>query len=108
MNPHTPGPWKILGDAPENLKSRYMIGSLCEKHGPGMANYVCHIKQERELNDGRQTQNAHLIAAAPDLLAALESCFSHLNQLAFIHNDKMSVDALKKAQQAISKAKGEA
>ena len=50
---------------------------------------------------------AHLISAAPDLLSALESCVSELNQLAFIQKDKMAGVAIQKAFDAIAKAKGE-
>jgi hypothetical protein len=50
---------------------------------------------------------AHLISAAPDLLSALETCVSELNQLAFIQKDKMAGVAIQKAFDAIAKAKGE-
>ena len=48
--------------------------------------------------------NAALIAAAPDLLAALQDCYSELNQLAFLSGDKLANIALDKARAAIQKA----
>ena len=68
---HTPGPWDIVQDAPLNPKARFNIGS----RGPsGLATYVCTIKTEKHLAlDGNEEANARLIAAAPDLLAALET-----------------------------------
>lgn len=50
---------------------------------------------------------ARLFTAAPELLDALESCYSELNQLAFMSGDKLASITLRKAQDAIQKAKGE-
>lgn len=51
--------------------------------------------------------NAALIAAAPELLAALEDCYSELNQLAFLQGDKLANVTLAAARAAILKAKGQ-
>lgn len=51
--------------------------------------------------------NTSLIAAAPELLEALEDCYSELNQLAFLSGDNLAKLTLDKARAAIDKAKGE-
>lgn len=53
---HTPGPWVVSGDG------RYIRAA----HG---GDYVCDIKLADD--DPEVVANAHLIAAAPDLLGAL-------------------------------------
>jgi hypothetical protein len=66
---HTSGPWDIVQDAPLNPRARFNIGS---RGTGGPTTYVCTIKTEKHLAlDGNEEANAHLIAAAPDLLAAL-------------------------------------
>ena len=57
-------------------------------------------------NTEEDNANLRLIAAAPDLLAALETCVSELNQLAFLANDKLANAAIEKGIEAIRKAKG--
>lgn len=47
--------------------------------------------------------NAHLIAAAPDLLAMLVRCSDHLEQIGY---SNVSSDLVSEARAAISKAKG--
>lgn len=51
--------------------------------------------------------NARLIAAAPDLLEALEEILGH-NYIAFVEEGPISDDEWKRAKAAIAKAKGEA
>lgn len=64
MSKHTPGPWKV--DAMGNVWSADT--KVCEmSEHPVMAS-GCY----REKTDDEHRANARLIAAAPDLLAALE------------------------------------
>lgn len=96
MNSHTQGPWTCFPkfDTP-NL-------------------YAVYDKDENFFDDGSincstQRANAHLIAAAPELLEALENA---LNVLAGIATGDLKTierdsPAIIKARAAISKAKGE-
>jgi hypothetical protein len=95
---HTPGPWSIItsdtcdlyaGIESDNF-SIVVIGYPEEDDDGGV--------RGRTLEEA--TANAHLIAAAPDLLEALEAV------MPYIVGDKCV--PWQKAQSAIAKAKGEA
>lgn len=62
MNAHTPGPWHI-GMRPGPIV-----------YGPAGEQVVSLL--DPLVVDSENRANAHLIAAAPDLLAALEACIS--------------------------------
>lgn len=96
---HTPGPWlcyaQTRGFAVESFDSN--------GHNPG----ICDVNGADERKaEGREINyaNARLIAAAPELLAALERVLE-------CHRLKISLDtnaaALEQARAAIAKAKGE-
>jgi hypothetical protein len=55
---HTPGPWIVLSDSPAAIRTI---------DGSNIAPEVCHL------------EDARLMAAAPDLLAALKLAYRHLN-----------------------------
>ena len=100
---HTPGPWHIGSGNGE--------GSIFAENGRmrletgGTTLYpICHNVSTWNIDE--DDANARLIAAAPDLLAALETCVSELNQLAFLANDKLANAAIEKGIEAIRKAKG--
>lgn len=81
MSAHTPGPWVLTW--------RPIID-------------VAGIASVPVADDGRHTANAHLIAAAPDLLAALEiliDCASYGDVI-------QDADAWATARAAIAKATG--
>lgn len=65
MSKHTPGPWEFLGDA-DDFECRVRQKSSVKK-GPGFISEITICE-----NIGN-TQNARLIAAAPDLLEAIEA-----------------------------------
>jgi hypothetical protein len=99
---HTPGPWHIGSGNGE--------GSIFAKNGRmrletgGTTLYaICHNVSTWNIDE--DDANARLIAAAPDLLEALETCVSELNQLAFLANDKLANAAIEKSIEAIRKAK---
>jgi hypothetical protein len=105
---HTPGPWRIVIDDDGNsLSGRPMIAAA-----PELDCAIVHwdgFEQEFwESARGKKEMhaNARLIAAAPDLLEALERCLN------FIENTESEMgDTLEcgdKARAAIAKAKGEA
>jgi hypothetical protein len=93
---HTPAPWKISHEnhAYVILSKRFVVAD------------VFHEEKEGKTTGAQSTEeakaNALLIAAAPDLLSALEKAVNHKN--AFWNNS----DALDAALFAIRKAKGTA
>lgn len=110
MNKHTPGPWEYRPALNYNGYSISPLGILptlaaCERFNNSMAIECFNFP-------GSTEANARLIAAAPELLEALEAVdvwFSspsprseeHLDWLAFCDNQ------LKLVRAAIAKAKGE-
>lgn len=62
---HTPGPWEVR-KYPE-MPNRCVIGSVLGSGGQGIAHTV-------GLGKGTDEANAQLMAAAPELLEALEAC----------------------------------
>lgn len=64
---HTPGPWKVVHSMSDKNEKMLSIQRDCgQKDEPELS--ICGIYNVTE----RQTIDARLIAAAPDLLAALE------------------------------------
>lgn len=82
---HTPGPWKLSG-------ANTVHGADCVVAFVGTAD-----EEVRRFSGERQSADARLIAAAPDLLAALEELLPYL--------EDCRMDA--GARGAIAKAKGE-
>ena len=92
MSNHTPGPWEIKRHFDPGFK---FISA--QKH-TALAQVVWRMEDEDRSPDCEA--NAHLIAAAPDLLEALEKVFT-------VMNDDMPVRLRKVCYEAIAKAKGE-
>lgn len=90
MTNHTPGPW----DAHDN-------GHI---YGDNYASAVARVFENTHQRDGEAQANARLIAAAPDILAALERS---LNWLAS-YPGGCCENTYQQARAAICKAKGEA
>ncbi|CAB4156064.1 hypothetical protein UFOVP673_37 [uncultured Caudovirales phage] len=110
MSKHTPGPWSIFTDdkhkhnagiEAENF-SIVTIGYFDET--PGIDDSGVKGNTEEEA-----LANAHLIAAAPDLLEALEKCAAVIGAPQEGHwaTDDEVNDAYDSAVAAINKAKGE-
>lgn len=105
LNAHTPGPWKTYRGA---------VWSTHESvSGPvtkGMrTNHVCAISERLKMPDGEREANARLIAAAPDMLAALEAIISQMDQGGQGATQVFNRDAcIQHARAAIAKARGEA
>lgn len=103
MSGHTPGPWKVEGAKQEGLSVRAdHYGVVCNIPGYGV---------------GAREANARLIAAAPEILQALENLEVAMNTVNYVWDKQpenmwkamQRVDAdLKAARAAIAKAKGEA
>lgn len=94
MSAHTPGPWKFheQGDAND-----YCL--LTHEN-----NWVISFRQNGEMRNAEQRANAQLIAAAPDLLAALQSMEMALT--GYTHQNDITANALAQCRTAIAKATG--
>ena len=97
---HTPGPWSVNDIYPHQVGA-YLQGKpgrfVCETINHAAGN-CCHTEEDRS--------NARLIAAAPELLAALELALTTLSSVACNESDE--IDNVKtEIANAINKAKGE-
>jgi hypothetical protein len=92
MPKHTPGPWQVNG--------REVKGP------PDSGVIVARLPEWGILADcpDQAPANAALIAAAPDLLAALKLCQARLRSMSW--QDDSSVYALERARAAIARATG--
>jgi hypothetical protein len=92
---HTPGPWHLQSQESYDGRATYHYLRVFDDN----LNAICS-EEYGARNDGGRA-NMHLIAAAPDLLEALEDVIGSLN------NRLINMDAAQeKAQAAIAKAKG--
>lgn len=96
MNTHTPAPWKVLIDE-DNKYPLSVIDPATENHPQGPV-HICNINP----NLGTESEaNAALIAAAPELLEALEEVDKILyHYLSEVH------PTMRKVRAAIEKAEG--
>lgn len=107
MSAHTPGPWKI---GPRNAGNG---ANISDSHGRYLAHTSAvrnlngdHLDPERHIETAEAVANAHLIAAAPDLLAALRAARRQMtNQLYNKPRIGMEVECAM-ADAAIAKAEG--
>ena len=116
MSKHTPGPWRICkggnmsnlvegpsgvqidGTYDDGYRTVAMVQSCCSDRGArGALSYANIIHRTARLD-----ANLRLIAAAPDLLAALELVMAWRPSAAW-----PELAALEAARSALSKAKGE-
>jgi len=91
---HTPGPWKASSEYLRGRNRHSIIGN-------GLM--ICDTWDMEK--QGEELANAHLIAAAPDLLEACKEFINewHSNNANFAREEPKS---LKMMRQAISKAEG--
>ena len=112
MTKHTPGPWKqveyddwlyIGGDDIDYIQ----YDPVDEPYNYCVENAVCVIDHVDNLTEQRLA-NARLIAATPELLAALETVMPWASKAVADHyNEKQGKRALDMALAAIEKAEGE-
>ena len=104
MSAYTPGPWSIwnFSDDPRHVAVGPDVGGLaiadvvaCNAHG-------CYTAE----TESRGQANARLIAAAPDLLAALREIVAAVES-GDIDGYSPSGDWFREARAAIAKARGE-
>lgn len=99
MHKSTPGPWRYVRESGSPTTGQHMIAGA----RPG------YLAEVRDCGSGDVEANAHLIASAPDLLAALESLLAQADQQNSYYGNpasdsmKAAIDA---AEFAIAKAKG--
>ncbi|MGY0037668.1 hypothetical protein [Pedobacter sp. NJ-S-72] len=86
----TPGPWRVIEDEQAD------VIRIVEKHdyNPGFYTEICEISQGID--------EAHLIAAAPDLLEVLNECV----ELMKVQEFKAWLQVIAKAEAAINNALG--
>lgn len=74
MTQHTPGPWELVGSPEENYVGRIVADgrrlTICEMP----TGWAQHAEKERQ-------SNAHLLAAAPELLEAAQEAMQTLTRL---------------------------
>lgn len=108
---HTPGPWSLQGDItlvgdPYSKTGQHALYCAEIRH-PDSGGCVCTIQSADHVDTGitRETAeaNARLIAAAPDLLDALQAMLTHMG----MDEDDWNKPTFNKARAAISKATGE-
>ena len=87
LTQHTPGPWRVERQNPSPTTGEWMISGA----KPG------YLAEVRDCGSGDVAANAKLIAAAPDLLAAIEAmrvaggaaefqaAFDRAKKLAMVH-----------------------
>ena len=95
---HTPGPWFAFSD---------VCGTRVVADGVGFE--PPYRLRPGSGKDPQQVADAHLIAAAPDMLDALEM-FAHAEAVASTNASRsfgVYVDAMEAARAAIKKARGE-
>lgn len=89
---HTPGPWRI-GDAGRTVFGAKVPGAM-----PATVAYMPPITPR--VDAGERKANRDLMAAAPELLAALQEAsraLTNLDPLASVHDAKLIDEALSKA-----------
>ena len=102
MSRHTPGPWRIAGST---YSERWIVDSESPK--TGKQNLIAMLQDHWEGNaNGYMDANASLIAAAPQVLEALELADELIDQLIIDNTDNYAEERAK-IRAAIAAAKGE-
>lgn len=111
---HTPGPWHFVQEN-AGLMSDHGYGLLHGSPGAGgweenlFVSVGCSSRAEGALGVGVPEANARLIAAAPDMLAALRDCRAGLVYIRASHGELYGVGfdrAIHAADEAIAKVEG--
>lgn len=89
---HTTGPWQMCNGGP----SEFYIKS------PQESELICSLEKSE-----KEKPNALLIAAAPELLMALEYAEDQLRMVYHFAPHVLIKEAIRQAQEAIAKAEGE-
>lgn len=76
MSSYTPGPWKIFDGWGSSREKPIIVDSIPDDNGKFVGNCICFVATT---NDDAAA-NARLLAAAPDMLAALEDALRTCDQ----------------------------
>ncbi len=107
---HTPGPWRVGVLLETSLTRRWPES---QKENARKIESLCVFSNFLESDQGRSRnriavcdtpENARLIAAAPELLSALETLHGYVAK----HGPESMFDALDRSSAVIAKARGEA
>jgi glycerate-2-kinase len=99
MTTHTPGPWYVGTDFSDQARHIYAVKMVCDDDGEEWHPLIASTDDDERLIDWQA--NARLIAAAPDLLEALEAYVSADDE---IYGDSIGGEVREKARAAIDKA----
>jgi hypothetical protein len=100
---HTPGEWKVADSEPfVYALNDAGTNRFCAQVQPGWITESRNKANDPRTPDDELRANAHLIAAAPDLLANLKYAVALLNNLPFLRETTQVV----KMMAAIAKAEG--
>lgn len=100
MSKYTPGPWSVFNHS----WSDTTILAYGFEHGICSLDINHATEESQEEDEAQMAANARLIAAAPDLLDALEDLCERMEQIV---RDDQSTPCTVKARAAIAKATGE-
>jgi len=107
---HTPGPWAAECPPSSCRAHRFIVAEREVGHDPIIAEVGTLLLNDDEIGIFETCANAKLIAAAPDLLAALEglmACAARDGQKYAQEGNEPVWDLISDAQDAIAKAKGQ-
>lgn len=104
---HTPGPWKMWpANGQDDASGRPMVTD--EPGEVGIAHVIQRMREPDTLYPKEAEANCRLIAAAPELLEALERALPLVQLLgAKMNNPKQVADTTEAIFAALAKAKGE-
>jgi len=86
---HTPGPWRRTG---VNVRA-----------GDALICYATNHHANAETSESEKLSNAHLIASAPELLAALKTAIEHIEDI-YLHDGYPAPDFVDEFRSLIAKA----
>lgn len=101
MSGHTPGPWYA---DPSKRVTGFAVTHDGEPNPLAIALRKPKNSYSKGIPDTKALANARLIAAAPELLEALES--AQMALMGYTHQNEITLAALEKIRAAIAKARG--
>ena len=96
MSKHTPAPWRVRGFQVVNVVPNF--------NGPGVLEYV--ISPKSDFDPKTAKANAHLMAAAPEMLEALDVALNVITRLMETNAEKIMWNEVIQIKEAIYKARG--